>query len=72
MFKSRLKNWKAKNLSLAVRVTLIKSVLESLLAYYFSLFWAPSQVVNTLEKVRKTSFEVGLGKNIGFVGFLGI
>ncbi|KAL9999607.1 putative RNA-directed DNA polymerase [Helianthus debilis subsp. tardiflorus] len=47
-FKMRLK-WKTNSLSIAGRLTLIKSVLDSLPTYYFSLFKAPKKVINDLE-----------------------
>lgn len=49
VFKTRLSNWKASSLSIGGRLTLIKSVLQSLPSYYFSMFEAPVGVVNTLE-----------------------
>lgn len=52
-FKKRLMNCKAKTLSIGGRVTLIKSVLESLPTYFFSLYRAPAQVINELERIRK-------------------
>ncbi|XP_035843169.1 uncharacterized protein LOC110887759 [Helianthus annuus] len=53
VFESRLSLWKASGLSIAGRVTLIKSVLESLPNYYFSLFKAPVRVVKDLEKLMR-------------------
>ncbi|KAF5761365.1 putative RNA-directed DNA polymerase [Helianthus annuus] len=53
VFESRLSLWKASGLSIAGRVTLIKSVLESLPNYYFSLFKAPVRVVKDLEKMMR-------------------
>ncbi|KAF5821202.1 putative RNA-directed DNA polymerase [Helianthus annuus] len=52
-FNSKLSAWKAKSLSFAGRVTLVKSVLGSLAIYYLSLFKAPSGVINTLEGIRR-------------------
>ncbi|PWA60122.1 RNA-directed DNA polymerase, eukaryota [Artemisia annua] len=49
VFESRLSKWKADCLSIGERVTLIKSVLESLLAYFFSLYKAPCKVIKDLE-----------------------
>nr|XP_043629901.1 uncharacterized protein LOC122601202 [Erigeron canadensis] len=45
IFKKRLSSWKASCLSIAGRVTLIKSVLENLPTYYLSLFKAPLKVI---------------------------
>ncbi|KAJ0511446.1 putative RNA-directed DNA polymerase [Helianthus annuus] len=52
-FSSRLSLWKASTLSIGGRTTLIKSVLDSLPLYYFSLFQAPNTVLNKLEKLRR-------------------
>ncbi|PWA98441.1 reverse transcriptase domain, Reverse transcriptase zinc-binding domain protein [Artemisia annua] len=56
VFKKRLSSWKASVLSTAGRVILIKSVLESLPTYYFSLYKAPVAVVNKLESIVKRFF----------------
>lgn len=53
-FRSRLSSWKAKTLSIGGRVTLIKSVLEALPIYYFSLYRAPNQVIQSLEKMMRS------------------
>ncbi|KAJ0952311.1 hypothetical protein HanPSC8_Chr02g0070801 [Helianthus annuus] len=53
VFKNRLSAWKVKVLSIGGRVVLIKSVLESLPVYYFSLYKAPVTVVNKLEALIK-------------------
>ncbi|KAJ0539673.1 putative RNA-directed DNA polymerase [Helianthus annuus] len=53
IFESRLALWKASLLSIGGRVTLIKSVLECLPNYYFSLFKAPISVVNKLQGIIK-------------------
>uniref|UniRef100_A0A251TXQ6 Putative RNA-directed DNA polymerase, eukaryota, Reverse transcriptase zinc-binding domain protein n=1 Tax=Helianthus annuus TaxID=4232 RepID=A0A251TXQ6_HELAN len=53
VFKKRLSAWKAKTLSFGGRITLIKSVLSSLPTYFFSLFKAPVQVINHLERLRR-------------------
>ncbi|XP_022003449.1 uncharacterized protein LOC110900899 [Helianthus annuus] len=52
-FKRRLSKWKANTLSIAGRLTLIKSVLDSLPTYYFSLFKAPKKVVDVLEGLMR-------------------
>ncbi|KAJ0545597.1 putative RNA-directed DNA polymerase [Helianthus annuus] len=53
MFNKRLTNWKAKNLSFAGRVILVKSVLGSLPNYYLSLYKCPSGVLKVLEGIRR-------------------
>ncbi|XP_071706111.1 uncharacterized mitochondrial protein AtMg00310-like [Rutidosis leptorrhynchoides] len=55
-FKSRLSGWKMRSLSFGGRVVLIKSVLNSLPLYYFSLFRAPPSVLKILESVRRGFF----------------
>ncbi|XP_071741242.1 uncharacterized protein [Rutidosis leptorrhynchoides] len=52
-FKARLSSWKMRSLSFGGRVVLIKSVLNSLPLYYFSLFRAPPSVLKILESVRR-------------------
>ncbi|MFS7968866.1 putative reverse transcriptase zinc-binding domain-containing protein [Helianthus anomalus] len=56
LFKSRLSIWKAKKLSYGGRITLLKSVLSSLPTYFFSLYRAPVQVLNQLERIRRIFF----------------
>ncbi|KAI3775666.1 hypothetical protein L1987_45415 [Smallanthus sonchifolius] len=53
VFKKRLSRWKANILSMGGRVILIKSVLESLPTYYFSLYKAPAGVISKLEVIIK-------------------
>ncbi|KAI3741088.1 hypothetical protein L1987_58755 [Smallanthus sonchifolius] len=54
IFEKRLSLWKVSFLSIGGRVTLIRSVLESLPSYYFSLYRAPVKVVEDLESlIRK-------------------
>ncbi|KAJ0871997.1 putative RNA-directed DNA polymerase [Helianthus annuus] len=53
VFRNRLSKWKAQVLSIGGRVTLIKSVLQSLPNYYFSLYKAPRKVIMTLEGLIK-------------------
>ncbi|KAM0044066.1 putative RNA-directed DNA polymerase [Helianthus debilis subsp. tardiflorus] len=54
VFRSRLAKWKSHLLSISGRVVLIKSVLESLPAYYFSLYKAPKKVIADLESTIKS------------------
>ncbi|XP_071729224.1 uncharacterized protein [Rutidosis leptorrhynchoides] len=60
-FTKRFSEWKARTMSYGGRLTLIKSVLCSLPLYYFSLFRAPSSVINLLEKMRRKFFWGGSG-----------
>ncbi|KAJ0883842.1 putative RNA-directed DNA polymerase [Helianthus annuus] len=53
VFRKRLAVWKANTLSFGGRITLVRSVLNALPTYYFSLYKAPSQVINQLEKLRR-------------------
>ncbi|KAF5804783.1 putative RNA-directed DNA polymerase [Helianthus annuus] len=52
-FKKRLTVWKANTLSYGGRITLIKSVLNSLPTYYFSIYKAPVQFIKELEGLRR-------------------
>ncbi|KAJ0548185.1 putative RNA-directed DNA polymerase [Helianthus annuus] len=52
-FNRKLSSWKAKNLSMAGRVTLAKAVLGSLPSYYLSLFPAPKAIIKKLEGLRR-------------------
>lgn len=56
LFKKRLSRWKARNLSFGGRVTILKSILNSLPNYYFSLFKAPSGVLDKLDRLRRLFF----------------
>ncbi|KAJ0921865.1 putative reverse transcriptase zinc-binding domain-containing protein [Helianthus annuus] len=56
VFRNRLSIWKAKTLSYGGRITLIKSVLNSLPTYYLSLFKAPAKVLSALDKIRRVFF----------------
>ncbi|KAJ0469888.1 putative reverse transcriptase zinc-binding domain-containing protein [Helianthus annuus] len=56
LFKNRLSMWKARKLSYGGRITLLKSVLSSLPTYFFSLYKAPSLVLNDLERLRRVFF----------------
>ncbi|XP_071741928.1 uncharacterized protein [Rutidosis leptorrhynchoides] len=60
-FSKRLSDWKARSMSFGGRLTLIKSVLNSLPLYYFSLFRAPPCVLKKLECVRRSFFWGGSG-----------
>ncbi|KAJ0876108.1 putative RNA-directed DNA polymerase [Helianthus annuus] len=56
LFRNRLSIWKAKKLSYGGRITLLKSVLSSLPTYFFSIYKAPVQVLNQLERLRRIFF----------------
>ncbi|KAJ0466748.1 putative RNA-directed DNA polymerase [Helianthus annuus] len=49
VFEARLSKWKADSPSIGGRLVLIKSVLESLPNYFFSLYKAPCKVIQDLE-----------------------
>nr|XP_043616234.1 uncharacterized protein LOC122588171 [Erigeron canadensis] len=54
IFDARLSRWRATSLSMAGRIILIKSVLESLPTYSFSLYKAPQKVIECLEvRIRR-------------------
>ncbi|KAJ0937659.1 putative reverse transcriptase zinc-binding domain-containing protein [Helianthus annuus] len=54
VFEKKLSMWKASILSMGGRVTLIRSVLESLPCFYFSLYRAPVKIIQVLESlIRK-------------------
>ncbi|KAJ0511407.1 putative reverse transcriptase zinc-binding domain-containing protein [Helianthus annuus] len=54
VFDDRLSKWKSLCLSIGGRVVLIKSVLQSLPGYYFSIYRAPVTVIKDLEvKIKK-------------------
>ncbi|XP_071687671.1 uncharacterized protein [Rutidosis leptorrhynchoides] len=75
-FKKRLSEWKMRTLSFGGRLVLLKSVLNSLSLYYFTLFRAPPCVLKLLERnaiencdvAFKNSFKksIGDGKNTSF------
>ena len=48
-FKKRLASWKARLLSIGVRLSLVKSVLGSLGIYYFSIFKVPTSIIDLLK-----------------------
>lgn len=53
---ARLSRWKASSLSIGGRLTLVKTMLGSLPLYFFSIFKAPCNVINSLEKIRRRFF----------------
>ncbi|XP_022032645.1 uncharacterized protein LOC110933746 [Helianthus annuus] len=53
IFEKRLSLWKASVLNIGGRVMLIRSVLESLPSYFFSLYRAPAKVVEDLEGITR-------------------
>ncbi|GJX05708.1 putative reverse transcriptase domain-containing protein [Tanacetum coccineum] len=55
-FNKRLSRWKSSLLSIGGRSTLITSVLGSLGIYFLLIFPMPTQVNNTLEKIRSNFF----------------
>ncbi|XP_071688327.1 uncharacterized protein [Rutidosis leptorrhynchoides] len=55
-FHKRLSDWKARTISFGGRLTLVKSVLNSLPLYYFSIYRAPSCVIKKLECVRRNFY----------------
>ncbi|XP_071704405.1 uncharacterized protein [Rutidosis leptorrhynchoides] len=60
----RLADWKARAMSFGGRLTLVKSVLNSLPLYYFSLFGVPPCVLKKLESVRCSFFWGGSGNDL--------
>ncbi|GJY16658.1 RNA-directed DNA polymerase, eukaryota [Tanacetum coccineum] len=59
---SRLSKWKSKTLSIGGRLTLIKSVLNSLPLYHMSIYKAPIGVLHNMESFRRRFFN-GVDKN---------
>lgn len=59
-FKAKPSKWKTTNLSFGGQLTLVKSILGSLMLYYFSLFKAPRKVIDTLEGIRVQSLWGGI------------
>lgn len=51
--KARLSLWRSTKLSIGGRVTLINSVLSSLPLYMFSMFRAPSKVIDEVNKLQR-------------------
>nr|GEX37199.1 RNA-directed DNA polymerase, eukaryota, reverse transcriptase zinc-binding domain protein [Tanacetum cinerariifolium] len=54
--KSRLSKWKMKTLSIGGRLTLLKSVLESMSIFHMSIFKVPLGVLRKLESIRSHFF----------------
>nr|GEY24798.1 RNA-directed DNA polymerase, eukaryota, reverse transcriptase zinc-binding domain protein [Tanacetum cinerariifolium] len=62
--KMRLSKWKMKSLSIGGRLTLLKSVLESMTIFNMSIFKVPLGVLHTLESIRSHFFNGhALGSN---------
>ncbi|KAJ0494077.1 hypothetical protein HanIR_Chr12g0593281 [Helianthus annuus] len=57
--RNRLSIWKARQLSVGDRITLLKSILNALPTDYFSLFRTPVRVIKTLERLRRSFFSGG-------------
>ncbi|XP_076929839.1 uncharacterized protein LOC143594399 [Bidens hawaiensis] len=53
VFNARLTSCKASSLSMGGRLTLLKSVLESIPTYYFFIYKAPTMVIEELEAKRR-------------------
>ncbi|GKC56538.1 RNA-directed DNA polymerase, eukaryota [Tanacetum coccineum] len=54
--RSRLSNWKVKNLSIGGRLTLLKSVLGASLLYNISIFKVPRGILKAMEAIRSSFF----------------
>ncbi|KAJ0700669.1 putative RNA-directed DNA polymerase [Helianthus annuus] len=63
MFNKRLTSWKAKTLSFAGRVVLIKAVLGCVPNYYLSLYKCPEGVIRILEGIRRKFLWGGCSAN---------
>ncbi|GJX36969.1 hypothetical protein Tco_0250272, partial [Tanacetum coccineum] len=63
-FYSKLSSWKARLLSVGGRLTLIRSVLNSLPIYYLSIYQVPSSVRKKLEAMRNSFFIGGLNTKL--------
>ena len=57
--KSRLSDWKSKNLSLGGQLVLLKSVLSSLPIYFLSFFKAPAGIISSIESIFNCFFCLG-------------
>lgn len=53
LVEARLSLWKASTLSIGGRVTLLRSVFESLPVYYFSLYKAPLGIIQKLDSLHR-------------------
>ncbi|KAH0765964.1 hypothetical protein KY285_001835 [Solanum tuberosum] len=62
----RLTRWKTQYLSIGGRLTLIKSVLDSLPTYVMSLFPLPKKVLKKLDKLRRNFLWHGCKENNGY------
>lgn len=54
--KNKLSKWKADSLNKAGRLTLVKSVLDSVPVYWMGIHSIPSSVINKLEQIRRDFF----------------
>lgn len=61
-----LARWEAQYLSFGGRLTLIKSVLDSLSTYVMSLSSIPSKVVKKLDKLRRIFLWLGCKEGSGY------
>ncbi|GJW89313.1 multiprotein-bridging factor 1a [Tanacetum coccineum] len=61
-FQDKLAKWKARSLSFGGCLSLIKAVMTNLPTYYFSLFKAPTSLINLLEQIRRKFFWHGGAK----------
>ena len=55
-FSSKLSHWKARMITVCGRLSLIKSVLNSLPTYFMSLYMAPVSICSKLESMRNNFF----------------
>nr|GEW41241.1 RNA-directed DNA polymerase, eukaryota, reverse transcriptase zinc-binding domain protein [Tanacetum cinerariifolium] len=62
--KKKLSKWKLKTLSVGGRLTFLKAVLGSTPIYNTSLFKVPKQVLNSMERIRRSSLN---GYGISFL-----
>lgn len=64
-FDNRLTKWRERSLSIGGRLTLLKSVLEAIPTFIFSIYKAPQKVTDTLEAKRYKFFWGGGLDSIG-------